>query len=322
MALSLLTMTIMENTIQVNKRRSNSIRLKVTSRCELHCNFCHKEGGSSIEDLCWDRKLQEAILALKQSMNIDEIHFTGGEPTESKYLGELTQALISNGFKVKTTTNGLCEKERLITLYSNGLRHLNFSIHTLDPDGLLRIQKRMNSASALKIVDIQKKNILFIKKLGGEVKINTVVSSFDDIESACTVYNFAKDHGISIRFLNNLSKGIESVTAIKVLVQKLNAQRTREEFTIGSSSKTVFYADMDHYEFGVKEIQDFKLQTVCTTCATDCKEHFYGMRLEKKKGEFFVRLCLAKEDKKTFISLKAFLLSEQFKELKKLTTLN
>ena len=315
-------MLVMENTIRVNKRISNSIRLKVTSRCELHCNFCHKEGSTSIEDLCWDRNLREAILAFKQSMNIDEIHFTGGEPTESKYLGELTQALISNGFKVKTTTNGLCEKERLIALYSNGLRYLNFSIHTLDPVGLQRIQKRMNIADALKIVDIQKKNILLIKKLGAAVKINTVVSSIDDIESACTVYNFTKDHGISIRFLNNLSKGIKSVNAIKILVQKLHAQKTREEVTIGSSSKTAFYTDRDHYEFGVKEIQDFKLQTVCATCAIDCKEHFYGMRLEKRNGELFVRLCLAKEDKKTFINLKAFFLSEQFKELKELTTLN
>ena len=54
------------------------LRVSVTSRCNLHCDFCHREGNRGEGDLPLEQFQQIASAARKCGFN--KIKFTGGEP--------------------------------------------------------------------------------------------------------------------------------------------------------------------------------------------------------------------------------------------------
>ncbi len=112
-----------------------SIRLRVTDVCPWRCSFCHSEGSRDTADLTWGPELAEVIRALRKALpNIQEIHFTGGEPTKNPELATIAAGLIALGLEVKTTTNGQFDESELRSLMNAGLRSFNFSVHTLQPE--------------------------------------------------------------------------------------------------------------------------------------------------------------------------------------------
>lgn len=198
----------------------------------------------------------------------------------------------------------------------HGLKSFNFSIHGVSPEQLLATQKNKSIKWAQESIERQKNIIAKTIEFGGKVKINTVISSVDDIFKGIELYGFAKKNGIAIRFLNDFNSGIEAIETISDLVEnKIGAKKFKEKIIIGSSSKLSYYRDNDGYEFGVKEIVNNKLQSLCKDCNEKCTEQFYGIRLEKKDGKFFVRLCVDRHDGKSYMPLEEFLQSDQLQEI-------
>ncbi len=298
---------------------NRSIRIKVTEKCPWDCTFCHKEGGWGIDDIKWNQSTQQTIQTLKNILKLTEIHYTGGEPTFNKNLEELTIRLSSLGLKVKTTSNAQFSEEKLKNLINSGLKSFNFSIHGLQPEQLVTTQKNKSLRWTKKSIERQKKIILKAIELGAQVKINTVISNETDIDRALEIYNFAKKNRVTVRFLNDLNNGETAIRAIiKLAEQIIQAKKFKEKVLIGSSSKTSFYRDIDGYEFGVKEIRENKLMSLCKGCKERCTEQFYGIRLEKKDNKFFIRLCIDRCDEKSYMPFDKFLESDQLKEILKL----
>lgn len=297
-------------------RSNRSLRLKTTRKCPWRCAFCHQEGGWDIDDINWNRSTCSEIGRLVNALDISEVHYTGGEPTSNRCLNRLTRGLVSLGLTVKTTTNGQFDSNTLAGLVKSGLRSYNFSVLSLEAADLAGVQLNMSIAQAEKCILRQKRMIRKAVEFGSAVKINTVVSSIKNIPSAMGVYNFAKKNGIHVRFLNELEAGRTAIDAINMMVvDKLKAEKIREKHVIGTSSTTDYYRDRDGFEFGVKGIREHKLKTLCKGCRERCYEQFYGIRLEQNKGQFFVRLCIHRNDEKSFMSLDRFLNSEQIKEI-------
>lgn len=220
------------------------------------------------------------------------------------------------GLEVKTTSNAQFSEKRLKTLMEHGLKSFNFSVLGLNSEQFLSTQKNKSIKWAEENTERQKNIIAKTIELGGKVKINTVISSINDIPKGIELYDFAKKKGIVIRFLNDLNAGRSAVEAIIDLVEnKIGAKKFKEKVIIGSSSKLSYYRDGTGYEFGVKEIADNKLQSLCKDCNEKCTEQFYGIRLEKKDGKFFVRLCVDRHDKKSYMPLEDFLQSDQLQEI-------
>lgn len=297
-----------------------SIRLKVTEKCPWSCVFCHKEGGWQIDDVQWNSNTANAFMRLKEMTGATEIHYTGGEPTSLKTLNKLNAGFTSLGFKVKTTTNGQFSEDKLNTLLHSGLKHYNFSVLSFDPEVFVHTQARMSLTRAASSLQRQRSIICKAALLGASVKINTVISDERDFPRALDVYSFAKDNGIGIRFLNDLNNGVVAKEAVDYISQHIiKAEKSRQKCVLGSSSTTDFYIDRDGFEFGVKGIRKNHIPSLCSGCKEVCREGFYGIRLEQKKGVFFVRLCIHRQDEKSVMPLDIFLQSEQLKELNQLT---
>jgi len=119
-------------------RRIRYLRLSVTDRCNLRCQYCMPASGIpkrqhgeilSYEDLY--RVASEAV-----GLGIDKIRLTGGEPLVRKgLLGFSEQLAKIPGLKeLVLTTNGLLLDKLAIPLRQAGVKRLNISLDSLKPE--------------------------------------------------------------------------------------------------------------------------------------------------------------------------------------------
>lgn len=278
-----------------------------------------------IGDLEWHDELAEALEKFNAYLKVEEIHFTGGEPSANPSLPNLVRNLRENRFKVKMTSIG-CRLEKIAELAESGLQGINFSLHALDHHALHGTQIDRSLPWVNTQLDQEIKAIIFARKLGLEVKLNTVVTNANDFARAKSVLAWAKEQNLSLRFLNNISNSEDSIMTIKQLCQELGAVEYERKYIFGSSSYTVFYKLPDGYQFGAKLIGETYLKSICSSCSLrakgKCHEKFYGIRLEKRlvdeKWGLFVRLCLHRTDKETYYPINTFFESLHIKELQEM----
>ncbi len=131
----------MERLVDNYKREITDIRISLTDRCNLNCFYCHNEGlgetrdprGPRDNEMSTKKVLQIARIA--HELGIRNYKFTGGEPLLRKDLEKIIQEVSKlQDVEVSLTTNGTFLKERAFTLKSNGLKRVNISMDTNDPD--------------------------------------------------------------------------------------------------------------------------------------------------------------------------------------------
>jgi cyclic pyranopterin phosphate synthase len=160
---------------------SQTLRLKITKTCNRNCIFCHREGNDQFLDIIPDENFKKTLFLLRDSLGINEVHFTGGEPTLSPYLYHLIDVLSQRWFKVSITTNGTMQKGKIQNLFDKGLYAMNISIHWIDVSSFLKTQTVKNEKRAKKILEIQKENIEYLLMKNLNFKINSVISGENDI---------------------------------------------------------------------------------------------------------------------------------------------
>jgi cyclic pyranopterin phosphate synthase len=79
-----------------------NLRISITQRCNLRCDYCHKEGeeiGScsrgTAEEMAVDEIVRVAKIAV--GLGIDRIKLTGGEPLMRKDLCEIVRGIADFG---------------------------------------------------------------------------------------------------------------------------------------------------------------------------------------------------------------------------------
>eukprot|EP00126_Sphaerothecum_destruens_P013878 Sdes_comp23760_c0_seq1m21928 len=127
-------------------RFHNYLRISLTERCNLRCNYCMPENG--IELTPKDHLLRgEEILRIAKafvSHGVDRIRLTGGEPLLRPDLVEIVQNLSLLGVSsVGLTTNGILLSKRLEQLKSAGLTGVNISLDTLQEHKFVLITRRL-----------------------------------------------------------------------------------------------------------------------------------------------------------------------------------
>ncbi len=153
-----------------------------------------------------------------------------------------------------------------------------------------------------------------------DVKINTVISTKNDIQNAREILAWGKEHHIPLRLLNDLGNGAVSIDAIREFVRSVEAVDVLRKVTTGGSACSTVYRTPDGYEFVFKQIRDQRLASLCRGCSRNadgnCEEFFYGVRLQKnKEGQYRVRLCLQETNQRTDMTVEEFLSSPQLKEI-------
>ncbi len=122
----------------VNERHIDYLRISVTDRCNLACRYCVPKTSLPLLSHSAIARYEELLRLIKiaTGFGITKVRITGGEPFVRKgLLGFIREiAMISQIQDVAVTTNGLLLKPFLKDLKSAGIKRLNISLDTLNPD--------------------------------------------------------------------------------------------------------------------------------------------------------------------------------------------
>lgn len=138
-------------------RLHSYLRISVTDRCNYRCVYCMPAEG-----LAWMPRKElltydeiGRLVAIFAGMGVRRVRLTGGEPTVRRDILELVRRLgaIPGIEDLAMTTNGHLLGPLAGQLAAAGLRRVNISIDSLDPDRFGRLTRGGNLAAVLQAID-------------------------------------------------------------------------------------------------------------------------------------------------------------------------
>jgi cyclic pyranopterin phosphate synthase len=127
-------------------RTIDYLRVSVTDRCNFRCIYCMPEEGYPVspkEELLTFEELAR-LIHIAADLGISKVRLTGGEPLIRRDLPELIHKVAShsNVKDLSCTTNAFLLKAKAKELKDAGLRRVNISLDTLNPERFARIARR------------------------------------------------------------------------------------------------------------------------------------------------------------------------------------
>ena len=118
-------------------RPVSNLRISLTSKCNLSCIYCHREGEKAPKESLSTAGIAE-ILRVAAHFGIRSVKFTGGEPMLRPDLLEIIQS-VPEGMESSITTNGTLLAGLASDLKQAGLRRVNVSIDSLNHETYKKI---------------------------------------------------------------------------------------------------------------------------------------------------------------------------------------
>jgi len=185
-------------------RVHNNLRISVTDRCNLRCTYCMAEEVVFMnrDELLTFEEITHFV-RVAAPLGIDKIRLTGGEPLMRRDLPRLVRMLVGiEGIRdVGMTTNGILLADQAQAFYDAGLRRINISLDTLNPERFREVARRDGLD---KVID----GILAAKKAGFDpIKINAVSMRGLTETEVVPLARFARAHGLEMRFIEYMPIG-------------------------------------------------------------------------------------------------------------------
>lgn len=175
------------------------LRLSVTELCNLRCRYCMPAEGvckKSHADMLTE---DEMILAVEAaaSLGITKLRITGGEPLVKKNILSICRraAAVPGIQEVCLTTNGILLPQLAKPLREAGVRRLNLSLDTLNPDKYAYITR------ICRIEDFWRGFHAALDAGFDKIKLNAVlVGGFNDDEIV-PLAELTKQYPVDMRFI-------------------------------------------------------------------------------------------------------------------------
>ena len=175
------------------------LRISVTDKCNLRCRYCMPPEGVCKKSH-WDMLTEdETIMAVEAaaSLGIRKIRITGGEPLIKKNIVSLCRraAEVPGIEEVCMTTNGILLPQLGKALKEAGVKRINLSLDTLDPDKYTHITR-------IGQLDAFYEGLKAALEAGFEkIKVNAVlIGGFNDDEIV-SLANLTREYPLDMRFI-------------------------------------------------------------------------------------------------------------------------
>ncbi|GAB1452846.1 GTP 3',8-cyclase MoaA [Draconibacterium sp.] len=192
-------------------RTINYLRISVTDRCNFRCTYCMPPEGVTLkkhEDILSFDEITE-IVKVGAQLGLKKIRLTGGEPLVRRDLPTLVKMIADvEGIEdIGLTTNGVYLPLFAVQLKEAGLKRVNISLDTLNPEKFRKISRNGNIDDVLNGIEAAISAGLL------PVKINFVRIRGENEEDEKEVRKFCEEKNIQIRFIRqmNLKTGDFSV---------------------------------------------------------------------------------------------------------------
>lgn len=182
------------------------LRVSVTDRCDFRCTYCMSENMTFLpkKDLLTLDELERLCTAFIRR-GVRKLRLTGGEPLVRKNILDLVRKLgrqIGHGLDELTlTTNGSQLARHAEELFDCGVRRINVSLDTLDPQKFREITRWGDLAKVMEGLDAA-------QKAGIAVKLNAVaLKDFNDKELPSLI-RFAHGRGMDLTVIETMPMGL------------------------------------------------------------------------------------------------------------------
>lgn len=184
-------------------RTATDLRVSLTDRCNLRCQYCMPAEGLSWlpkpEVLTADELIRLVRIAVER-LGIRDVRFTGGEPLIRPELPEIIAACAELRPRptLSLTTNGIGLSRMADTLARLGLDRVNVSLDTLDPGRFQAITRRPRLPDVLAGLAAAAETGLT------PVKVNAVLMRGINEDEAPRLLRWTLGEGYHLRFIEQM----------------------------------------------------------------------------------------------------------------------
>src|SRR3990172_8586658 len=206
-------------------RPLKSLRVSVTSKCNLNCVYCHQEGIEKSRSELSPEEIAR-IVSVTSKYGVKKVKLTGGEPLVRKDVLEIVEGVASvDGItEVSMTTNATLLSEKSEGLKEAGLKRVNISLDTLDADSFSKITRGGRLDTVIRFIESAVDAGLM------PVKLNMVVMRGINADNIKEMIGFASENGAILQLIglmeNEYSDGFykEYATDLDRIVKELEEE--------------------------------------------------------------------------------------------------
>ena len=219
-------------------RRITYVRMSVTDRCDLRCRYCMAEQMTFLP--------RKDVLSLEEMVGLADIfiargvkriRLTGGEPLVRKGIDALVSKLgrrVGHELDELTmTTNGTQLERHARMLFDSGLRRINVSVDSRDPERFRHITRRGELAQVLSGIDAA-------GGAGLKIKINMVALKGINEDEIASMLRWCGERGFDLTLIETMPLGEveEDRTEHYLPLSDVRARLEREFSLIPSVART------------------------------------------------------------------------------------
>jgi cyclic pyranopterin phosphate synthase len=188
------------------------------------------------------------LATLFVGLGVEKIRLTGGEPLVRQNLDKLVAKLssIAGLQDLCLTTNGALLAGKVAALNASGLKRVNISIDSLNPDKFRQMTKRGDLSKVLEGIFAAKQHGLH------PIKLNAVIERGLNDDDILSLVEFSRENGLALRFIEYMDVGNSNdwtsgkLVSKKEIIEKISARYPLKEVgRAGGSAPSVDYEFID-----------------------------------------------------------------------------
>ncbi|MGH9369510.1 MAG: GTP 3',8-cyclase MoaA [Thermoanaerobaculia bacterium] len=199
-------------------RPLRSLRLSVTDRCNLRCQYCMPE-----RDYVWlprrdilDFEELGRLVDVFARLGVDRVRLTGGEPLVRRDLPELVRLLADKPAleDLALTTNGVLLSGEARALKEAGLHRITVSLDTLSPERFRELTRSDELPRVLAGIEAAAAAGL------SPLKLDTVVMRGVNDDELLTLLAYGRRVGAEVRFIEYMDVGGATLWSMEKVVSR------------------------------------------------------------------------------------------------------
>jgi len=185
-------------------RPLRSLRLSVTDRCNLRCDYCMQEENYvwlPREDLLHFGETC-ALVDVFIALGVDKVRLTGGEPLLRTELPKFVRMLAARPglHDIALTTNGVRLADHADALKAAGLHRITVSLDTLERDRFTRLTR-------VDALDAVHAGIAAARRAFGRLKLDSVIIRGVNDDEIVNLLEYGREHDAEVRFIEYMDVG-------------------------------------------------------------------------------------------------------------------
>ena len=182
-------------------RQITYLRLAITDRCNLRCQYCMPANGIDIVDRkeLLTYKEMYRITRVLSELGVNKVRLTGGEPFVRKDFINFLETLSFNDKldEINITTNGALISNHIEKLEKLKIKNINLSIDSLSEVCFNKITRRNVFKEVYKTLEKLEKSSL-------NLKLNVVVQSKINTNEIKDFVELTRNKKLSVRFIEEM----------------------------------------------------------------------------------------------------------------------